>query len=61
MIDPRKFVECLQSNNVDFFTGVPDSLLKEFCACLEQVPQAGRHIISANEGGAVALALGYHL
>ncbi len=61
MIDPRKFVECLQSNNVDFFTGVPDSLLKEFCACLEQVPEAGRHIISANEGGAVALALGYHL
>lgn len=61
MIDPRKFVECLQSNNVDFFTGVPDSLLKDFCACLEQVPQAGRHIISANEGGAVALALGYHL
>lgn len=61
MIDPRKFVECLQSNRVEFFTGVPDSLLKEFCACLEQVPQAGRHIISANEGGAVALALGYHL
>jgi len=61
MIDPRKFVECLQANNIDFFTGVPDSLLKEFCACLEQVPQAGRHIISANEGGAVAIALGYHL
>ncbi|HMV57252.1 MAG TPA: phosphonopyruvate decarboxylase, partial [Nitrospira sp.] len=61
MIDPRKFVECLQSNSVEFFTGVPDSLLKEFCAYLEQVPQPGRHIISANEGGAVALALGYHL
>ncbi len=61
MIDPRKFVECLQSNSVGFYTGVPDSLLKEFCACLEQVPAAGQHIISANEGGAVALALGYHL
>ncbi|MGC3976619.1 MAG: phosphonopyruvate decarboxylase [Nitrospira sp.] len=61
MIDPRKFVEYLQSNSVEFFSGVPDSLLKEFCACLEQVPQVGRHIISANEGGAVALALGYHL
>ena len=61
MIDPRKFVECLQSNSVEFFTGVPDSLLKEFCACLEQMPNPGRHIISANEGGAVALALGYHL
>ncbi|MBA5864670.1 MAG: phosphonopyruvate decarboxylase [Nitrospira sp. CR1.1] len=61
MIDPRKFVECLQANSVEFFTGVPDSLLKEFCACLEQVPEAGQHIISANEGGAVGLALGYHL
>jgi phosphonopyruvate decarboxylase len=61
MIDPREFIECLQSNEVEFFTGVPDSLLKEFCACLEQVSLAGRHIISANEGGAVALALGYHL
>ena len=61
MIDPREFIECLQSNEVEFFTGVPDSLLKEFCACLEEVPPAGRHIISANEGGAVALALGYHL
>lgn len=61
MIDPQEFVERLQSNSVEFFTGVPDSLLKEFCACLEQVPPAGQHIISANEGGAVALALGYHL
>lgn len=61
MIDPQKFVECLQSSSVEFFTGVPDSLLKELCACLEQMPKAGRHIISANEGGAVALALGYHL
>jgi len=61
MIDPREFIECLQSNEVEFFTGVPDSLLKEFCACLEHVSLAGRHIISANEGGAVALALGYHL
>lgn len=61
MIDPREFVEYLQANSVEFFAGVPDSLLKELCACLEQVPEAGQHIISANEGGAVALALGYHL
>lgn len=61
MIDPREFVEYLQSKSVEFFTGVPDSLLKEFCTCVELVPPAGRHVISANEGGAVALALGYHL
>ena len=61
MIDPREFIAHLQASGVEFFTGVPDSLLKEFCACLEHVPRAGHHIISANEGGAVALALGYHL
>ncbi len=61
MIDPQEFIQHLQANAVEFFTGVPDSLLKDFCACLEQVPLAGQHIISANEGGAVALALGYHL
>jgi phosphonopyruvate decarboxylase len=61
MIDPQEFITHLQASGVEFFTGVPDSLLKEFCACLEHVPRAGHHIISANEGGAVALALGYHL
>lgn len=61
MIDPQKFIQCLQTNDVDFFAGVPDSLLKELCACLESVSQSGQHVITANEGGAVALALGYHL
>ena len=53
MIDPQELVTHLQANGVDFFTGVPDSLLKEFCACLEHGPRACQHIISANEGGAV--------
>jgi phosphonopyruvate decarboxylase len=60
MIDPQEFIADLQSHGVEFFTGVPDSLLKDFCACLEQMP-AYKHVIAANEGGAVALALGYHL
>lgn len=61
MIDPQEFIECLQSNDVDFFAGVPDSLLKELCACLDAVAPPGQHVITANEGGAIALALGYHL
>lgn len=61
MIDPQEFIEQLQSSAVEFFTGVPDSLLKDLCACLEHLPGAGQHIVAANEGGAVALALGYHL
>ncbi|MGZ8393300.1 MAG: phosphonopyruvate decarboxylase [Nitrospira sp.] len=61
MIDPHEFVEHLQSNAVEFFTGVPDSLLKDLCGCLEQLPRADQHIVAANEGGAIGLALGYHL
>lgn len=32
MIKVENFVECLKDSDVDFFTGVPDSLLKSFCA-----------------------------
>jgi phosphonopyruvate decarboxylase len=61
MLDPQKFVEYLQANAVEFFTGVPDSLLKDLCRCFEHLSRADQHIIAANEGGAIAMALGYHL
>ena len=32
MIEVEKFVVCLRDSSVEFFTGVPDSLLKSFCA-----------------------------
>ena len=56
----ESFVECLKSNGVGFFAGVPDSLLKSFCAYLTDTCAAA-HVIAANEGGAVGLAAGYHL
>ncbi|MDR0706393.1 MAG: phosphonopyruvate decarboxylase [Treponema sp.] len=61
MIEPRFFYESLASRGVDFFTGVPDSLLKHFCAYITDHAADERHIIAANEGAAVALAAGYHL
>ncbi|MBU0528491.1 phosphonopyruvate decarboxylase, partial [bacterium] len=48
-------------NKVDFFTGVPDSLLKQLCLCIDTNVSSDKHIIAANEGNAVALATGYHL
>jgi len=42
-------------------TGVPDSLLKEFCAYVDAVLPPEGHIIAANEGTAVGLAAGHHL
>jgi phosphonopyruvate decarboxylase len=61
MLNPQEFVDCLKRNSVEFFTGVPDSLLKELCSCIAHTSRSGEHIIGANEGGSVALALGYHL
>lgn len=55
-----KFVEVLKSQNVDFFCGVPDSLLKSFCAYVTDNCD-GNHIIAANEGGAVGLVAGHYL
>ena len=59
-MNAEKLVELL---NVDFFTGVPDSQLKQLCDCL--YAKYGvcneRHIIAANEGNSVAIAAGYHL
>lgn len=60
MINPKHFVEELEKNNVNFFCGVPDSLLKHFCSFIENVGKE-RHVISANEGGAVATAAGHYL
>lgn len=60
MIAPSEFVAALAEAGVDFFTGVPDSLLKSFCAYVTD-HCSGRHVIAANEGGAVGLAAGHHL
>jgi len=61
MIDPKVFFDALISNDVRFFAGVPDSLLKDFCACIAENSPADGHLISANEGAAVACVSGYHL
>ncbi len=61
MIDQKRFHECLQDAGVDFITGVPDSLLNEFCLYAAAQLPPHRHVIAANEGNAVALAAGHHL
>lgn len=61
MISPRYFVESLKSVQMDFFAGVPDSLLKNICAYITDHSSADHNIIAANEGAAVGLAAGYYL
>ena len=61
MILPKDFVATLRAQGINFFTGVPDSLLKDFCACVSAEVSQENHIIAANEGNAVGLAAGHYL
>ena len=61
MIAPENFVLALKKVGLNFFIGVPDSLLKSFCAYVDDHLPSGQHITAANEGNAVAIASGYHL
>lgn len=61
MIRPKFFIETLSSQDVDFFAGVPDSLLKNICAYITDNLPKEQNIIAANEGGAMGIAAGYHL
>ena len=54
----KKIIKTLKKNKISFFTGVPDSILKNFSS---KLPISNNHIITANEGGAISLATGYHL
>ena len=61
MIDCKRFYDLLIENGIDFFTGVPDSLLKDLCACITKNTPKEQNIIAANEGNAIAIATGHHL
>lgn len=55
------FYSELIEQGIDFFCGVPDSLLKDFCAYVTDNNDSMHNVICANEGNAVALAAGHYL
>ena len=61
MLAPSDYLRILKDAGVTFFTGVPDSLLKEFCACVTMTLKPEDHLIAANEGASVGLAIGHYL
>ena len=61
MIRPQFLFDTLASYGIDFYAGVPDSLLKNLCAYITDHADATHHIIAANEGGAMGLAAGHYL
>ena len=61
MIDSADFFNALNDHKITFFTGVPDSLLKDFCAYITDHSGMENHVIAANEGNAIGLAAGHYL
>lgn len=61
MISPAFFIDSLKKSGIEFFAGVPDSLLKNICAYIADNIDCDHNIITANEGAAIGLAAGYHL
>jgi phosphonopyruvate decarboxylase len=61
MLAPVDYLRVLRDAGVTFFTGIPDSLLKEFCACVTMTLKPEDHLIAANEGASVGLAIGHYI
>lgn len=61
MLNSKKIFDYLFEKEVKFYTGVPDSLLKNFCSYITDHTDKSNHIIAANEGNALSLGIGYHL
>ena len=61
MIKPQLFFQYLKKEGIDFYTGVPDSLLKDLCFYISDYSKENKHIIAANEGSALSISIGYHV
>jgi len=60
MIKINSLISILKKNNINFFSGVPDSILKELSIYLQNKNKK-EHIIASNEGAAVSIGIGHYL
>lgn len=61
MVNQQTLFQQLDKLGVKFFTGVPDSLLNDFCHYLVNNIPDGQHVMAANEGNAIAIAAGNYM
>ncbi|GAB3993045.1 phosphonopyruvate decarboxylase [Glycomyces albus] len=61
MIDPARFIDQLSGLGIGLYTGVPDSLLKQLGSHIMATLPREQHVITANEGAAVGLAIGHYM
>ena len=60
-LEPKDVYSKFRTAGISFYSGVPDSLLRHFCAFLDCKLDSKKHIIASNEGTAVGLAAGHYL
>ena len=62
-MDAHVLLTACERAGIDFFTGVPDSQLQGLCDALFAAYGVGgpRHLVAANEGGAMGLCAGHYL
>lgn len=61
MVNQKDLFDVLCNMGVDFFTGVPDSLLNDFCLYMTNNFAPRQHVMAANEGNAIAIAAGHYM
>ena len=61
MLNPESFFNILKKENINFFSGVPDSFLVNISNYISDNTTEDNHIIAANEGNALSVGIGYHL
>ena len=60
MIWVEELINILKKNSINFYTGVPDSVLKDLSNYLNKLNKK-QHIIATNEGSAVSIGIGHYL
>lgn len=61
MVNQQSLFEALDRLGVKFFTGVPDSLLNDFCLYMTNNIPDSCHVMAANEGNAIGIAAGNYM
>ena len=60
MLSPLELIKYFKKKKINFFSGVPDSILKNFTNILDNSKNF-EHYVCVNEGSAIGLAIGYFL
>jgi phosphonopyruvate decarboxylase len=60
MVLIKELLNTLKKNKISFYTGVPDSILKDLSSHFDSLDKT-KHIIAVNEGSAISIGIGYYL